>query len=55
MRRCLFEEYNIIIWSGSIGFMYQPHPVESTSSLSPIVCDVFDIFDRYGTLVPLSP
>ena len=30
-------------------------PVESLSPLSPIICGIFDIFHRYGTLIPLSP
>jgi len=41
--------------SGSIGFMYRPRPFESLSLLSPLICDVFDTFYRYGTLIPLSP
>jgi hypothetical protein len=38
--------------SGSVGFMYRSRPFESLSPLSPLICDVFDIFNRYGYHYP---
>ena len=38
--------------SGSVGFVHRPRPFESLSPLSPLICDVFDIFNRYGYHYP---
>ena len=55
MSRCPFEDYKPENeWFCQIYALCVGH-VESHSPLSPIICDVFDIFYRYGTLMPLSP
>ena len=58
MSRRPFEEYEPEECSQityMLDYERRSRPFDSLSPLSPLIDDVFDIFYRYGPLIPLSP